>query len=86
MQPEDFFQQNLEMWEKFTSNYMDTMFKTVEKTMDQSQAFKEKVDKAVQDTVSAQMQATLTALQALQRQVETLNEKVDEMMAKQEKA
>ncbi|NUM46191.1 MAG: hypothetical protein HUU38_15930 [Anaerolineales bacterium] len=82
MQPEDFFKQNVEMWEKFTTNYMDTMFKTVEKTMDQSQVFKEKVDKAVADTVAAQMQATLTALQALQRQVEMLNEKVDKMMEK----
>ncbi|HNB50991.1 MAG TPA: hypothetical protein PK530_03565 [Anaerolineales bacterium] len=83
MQPEDFFKQNVEMWEKFTTNYMDTMFKTVEKTMDQSQVFKEKVDKAVADTVAAQMQATLTALQALQRQVEMLNEKVDKMMEKE---
>ena len=82
MQPEDFFKQNVEMWEKFTTNYMDTMFKTVEKTMEQSQSFKEKMDKAVEDTVAAQMKATLTALQALQRQVEMLNEKVDKMMEK----
>lgn len=82
MQPEDFFKQNVEMWEKFTTNYMDTMFKTVEKTMEQSQTFKEKMDKAVEDTVAAQMKATLTALQALQRQVEMLNEKVDKLMEK----
>ncbi|MCB9135559.1 MAG: hypothetical protein H6636_09035 [Anaerolineales bacterium] len=83
MQPEDFFKQNVEMWEKFTTNYMDTMFKTVEKTMEQSQSFKEKMDKAVEDTVAAQMKATLTALQALQRQVEMLNEKVDKLMEKE---
>ena len=35
---------------------------------------------AVEDTVAAQMKATLTALQALQRQVEMLNEKVDKLM------
>jgi len=85
MQPEDFFKQNVEMWEKFTTNYMDTMFKTVERTMDQSQAFKEKMDKTVQDTVSSQMQATLTALQALQRQMEVLTEKVDKMMERENK-
>jgi hypothetical protein len=71
------------MWEQFTSQYMDTMFKTVERTMEQSTSFKEQMDKAVQDTVSAQMKATMSALEALQRQVELLNEKVDKMMKDQ---
>ncbi len=86
MLPEDFFKKNVEMWEKFTTSYMDTMFKTVERTMDQSQAVKNKVDKAAQDAVSTQMDATLTALQAIQRQVETLTEKVDELMEKKKEA
>jgi ppGpp synthetase/RelA/SpoT-type nucleotidyltranferase len=83
MMPEDFFKKNVEMWEQFTSQYMDTMFKTVERTMEQSTSFKEQMDKAVQDTVSAQMKATMSALEALQRQVELLNEKVDKMMKDQ---
>ncbi|HUF36910.1 MAG TPA: hypothetical protein VMN57_00150 [Anaerolineales bacterium] len=83
MMPEDFFKKNVEMWEQFTSQYMDTMFKTVERTMEQSTTFKEQMDKAVQDTVSAQMKATMSALEALQRQVELLNEKVDKMMKDQ---
>jgi len=84
MMPEDFFKKNVEMWEQFTSQYMDTMFKTVERTMEQSTSFKEQMDKAVQDTVSAQMKATMSALEALQRQVELLNEKVDKMMQDQD--
>ncbi len=86
MLPEDFFKKNVEMWEKFTTSYMDTMFKTVERTMDQSQAVKDKVDKAARDAVSTEMDATLTALQAIQRQVETLTEKVDELMEKKKEA
>jgi hypothetical protein len=76
---EDLYKRNLEMWEKFTSSYMDTMFKTVEKTMEQSTVIKAQVDKAVAQTVSSQFDATLAALQALQRQVEALSAKVDKL-------
>lgn len=80
---EDLFKKNLEMWEQFTANYMDTMFKTVEKTMEQSQAFKGQVDKAVASAVSTQMDVTLGTLQALQRQVEALSKKVDALLEKE---
>lgn len=80
MLPDDFFKKNLELWEKFTSNYMDTMFKTVERTMDQSQAFRERVDQAANKAVSAQLNATMSALEALQRQMQALSEKVDKLM------
>jgi hypothetical protein len=80
MMPEDFFKKNMEMWEKFTTSYMDTMFKTVEKAMEQSQSFKDRVDKAAAEAVSGQLDATLTTLQTLQRQVEALSEKVDKLM------
>ncbi|MGD8751187.1 MAG: hypothetical protein PVG14_07180 [Anaerolineales bacterium] len=84
MLPEDFFKKNLEMWEQFTSTYMDTMFKTVEKTMEQSKSFRERLDSAVTGAVSTQMDATLSTLKALQRQVEDLSEKVDKLMEKEE--
>ena len=76
---EDLYKRNLEMWEKFTSSYMDTMFKTVEKTIEQSNVIKAQVDKAVAQTVSSQFEATLAALQVLQRQVEALSAKVDKL-------
>ncbi len=77
---EDLFKRNMEMWEKYTTNYMDAMFKTVEKTMEQSQVFKTQVDKAAAQAVSSQLDATLTMLQALQRQVEALSAKVDKLV------
>lgn len=75
---------NIEMWEKMTGSYMDAMFKTVERTMEQSTAFREQMDKSVAKTVSAQFDAMLTAIKALQRQVEMLNDRMDQMLEGQE--
>jgi hypothetical protein len=83
MFPEDFYKKNLEMWEKFTSSYMDTMFKTVEKTLEQSQVFKDQVEKAVSSAMETQKGATISTLEMLQRQLESLNAKVDELIKKQ---
>jgi RNA polymerase-binding transcription factor DksA len=83
MMPEEFFKKNMEMWEKFSTSYMDNMFKMVEKTMEQSQVFKDRVDQAVTEAVSQQLDATLAGLKALQKQVETLSEKVDQLAEKE---
>ena len=84
MMPDDFVKKNIEMWEKFTATYMDTMFNTVEKAMKQSQVLKDQVDKAVNETLSSQMEATMSMLQVMQRQLETLTEKIDQMMEAEE--
>ena len=82
MMPEDYFKKNIELWEQFTTSYVDTMFKMVGKTMDQSQAFQEQMEKVVDETVSAQINATNAAIQAMQKQVEVLSGKMDEMLEK----
>jgi ribonuclease I len=82
MMPEDYFKKNIELWEQFTTSYVDTMFKMVGKTMDQSEAFKEQMEKVVNETVSKQMDATMATLQAMQKQMETLSGKMDEMLEK----
>ncbi len=79
---DDLFKKNIEMWEQFTANYMDNMFKTVEQAMEQSQALQGQVNKAVQNAVETQMDATLSMLKAMQRQLEILSEKVDQLMEK----
>ena len=84
MMPEDYFKKNIEMWENFTGTYMDTMFKMVEKTMDQSQVFKEQMDKVANEAVSNQLDVTMAALEALQKQMETVSEKLDKLMEKRE--
>jgi ubiquinone biosynthesis protein UbiJ len=79
-----FFEKNMEMWEKWTSTYMDTMSKAMDKTLEQSASFRKQVDKAVASTIGAQMDAALAGIQALERQVEMLSDKVDELLKEQE--
>lgn len=84
MMPDDFFKKNMEMWEQFTSSYMDTMFKTVEKTLDQSKVFKDAVDKSVASAMETQVEATKTTLESIQKQMADLTSKVDELIEKQQ--
>ncbi len=75
-----FFDKNMEMWERWTSTYMDTMAKAMERTMDQSAAFRKQVDKAVAMTVDTQLEAALAAIKALEKQIEALSGKMDELL------
>ena len=72
------------MWEQFTQTYMDSMFKTAEKTMDQTKAFRDQMDKTVNEAVSAQMELMQSSLQTLQRQVEDINAKIDTLVNKED--
>ena len=85
MLPADFFKKNMEMWEQFTQTYMDSMFKTAEKTMDQTKVFQEEMDKTINEAIATQMDLMQTSLQSIQRQVEDLNAKIDTLV-NQEKA
>jgi hypothetical protein len=78
-----FFDRNMEMWERWTNSYMDTMSKAMEKTMEQSAGLRKQVDKAVTTALGTQLDAALAAIQSLERQVEALARKIDEM-AKEE--
>ena len=78
-----FFDKNMEMWERWTSTYMDTMAKAMERTMDQSAAFRKQVDKVVAMAVETQLEASLTAIKALESQVGALSSKIDELLKEQ---
>jgi hypothetical protein len=84
MMPDDFYKKNMEMWEQYTSSYMDTMFKTVEKTLEQSKMFKDAVDKSVASAMETQVEATKAALDSIEKQMEDLTSKVDELITKQQ--
>jgi glucosamine 6-phosphate synthetase-like amidotransferase/phosphosugar isomerase protein len=79
-----FFEKNMEMWERWTSTYMDTMAKAMDKTMEQSATFRKQVDKAVATAVGTQFEAALAAIKALERQVEMLSTKIDELLQAEE--
>jgi hypothetical protein len=84
MTEKNFFEQNMEMWEKWTSTYMDTMSKAMDRTMEQSAALKKQVDKAVATAVGTQLDAALAAIKSLERQVEALSGKIDELMEQED--
>ncbi len=77
------FDKNLEMWERWTSSYMDTMAKAMDKTMEQSAAFRTQVEKAATVAVDAQLDVALAAIKALEKQVEALSARIDELLKKQ---
>ena len=72
-------EQNIAMWEKMTSTYTDAMFGAVEKAVEQSTAFQKQINDAVVAATGAQFEATLNAIKAVERQVEALSSKVDEL-------
>ena len=74
------FEQNMTMWQTWTSSYMDTMFKTVEKTMEQSSAFQKQIEGAVATAVNAQLEGTMSALKALEDQVQALSARMNELL------
>ncbi len=79
-----FFEKNMQMWERWTSSYVDTMSAAMEKTMEQSAALRKQVDKAVATAVGTQLDAALAAIRSLEKQVETLAGKIDEMLGRDE--
>jgi hypothetical protein len=79
-----FFDRNMEMWERWTSSYMDTMSRAMERTMEQSTSLRKQVDKAVAMAVGTQFDVALAAIKALETQVETLSTKIDELMQQDE--
>lgn len=77
-------EQNVEMWEKMTGSYMDSMFKTMERTMEQSTVLQERINEAVSRTVNTQLEATLSTMRAMERQLASLNEKVDRLLKQED--
>lgn len=61
----------------------DRVSETVSRTVEGSKTFQEQITKAVNTAVSAQLEATLVTLKALERQVEALSEKMDELIEDQ---
>ncbi len=79
------WEQNIALWEKWTSTYTDTMFKAMEKTLDQSTSFRGQIDKAVNTAMNTQFEMALSSVKALQRQVEILSAKVDKLVEAKDK-
>jgi hypothetical protein len=58
----------------------DRVAQSVKRAIEGSQTFQEQVNSAVSSAVSTQAEVTLAALKALERQVETMSRKMDELL------
>jgi translation elongation factor EF-G len=66
-----------------SNTVQDRVSQAVSKTLEGSQSLQEQVAKAVNTAVTTQLELTLTAIKSLERQVETLSERVDEFVQSQ---
>lgn len=78
------FEQNMALWESMTSSYTDTMFKAVEKALEQSSALQKQINDAVTAATQVHFETTLNAIKAVERQVEALSEQVSKYVKESE--
>ncbi|RME44517.1 MAG: hypothetical protein D6791_12995 [Chloroflexi bacterium] len=83
---EKVLRESFKLWEQFASSYTDMMFEAIERTMKQSEAFKQQMDEAVENALKAwqlpvqsDQRQIIEALNGLQAQVQALAEKVENL-------
>lgn len=85
MDPEKTMKESFKLWQDFANTYTDMMFGAMERTVEQSEAFRKQMDEAVKRTMEGWQPATanqdevLQALKDLQSQVQTLSKKIDKL-------
>jgi translation elongation factor EF-G len=70
---------------KDSQTVQERVSQTVEKTIEGSQTLREQVSNAVTTALTAQLEATRITLKAMERQLDTLSEKMDELVESQKK-
>lgn len=73
------FTKNMEMWQNFSSAYMENMMSMFEKSVATSQVFQEQVQKAVEEVVNSQFELMSTSMQAMQAQMNEMAEILQKM-------
>ena len=86
MDQEKALRDSFKMWEDFATSYTSMMFETMERTIDQSEAFKRQMDKAVEESMKTwqpQMQAEEDQIAAtlanLSAQIEALTARIENL-------
>jgi len=73
------FMKNMELWQQFSETYTKNMFDMFEKNLEQSQAFQEQVQSAVNQAVEAQFEMVMTSLKTMQEQMGELSASMNEV-------
>jgi uncharacterized coiled-coil protein SlyX len=79
MSNENPFMKNMELWQQFSETYTKNMFDMFEKNLEQSQAFQEQVQSAVNQAVEAQFEMVMTSLKTMQEQMGELSASMNEV-------
>lgn len=72
------FQKNAEMWQQFSTEYVENMMGQFEKNMAQSQLFQKQMQEAVSKVVNGQFELVMSSLKTMEAQM-------TEMMAQMKK-
>lgn len=72
------FQKNAEVWQQFSTEYMENMMSLFEKNMTQSQLFQKQMQEAVSQVVNNQFELVMSSLKTMEGQM-------NEMMAQVKK-
>lgn len=85
---EKLMRENFKLWEQFATTYNNAIYGTMERTMKQSQAFKQQVDDAVHRSLKTWAPVTdsrgeqaqlLNALETLTARLENLSERIEQL-------
>ncbi|MBI4787351.1 MAG: hypothetical protein HY782_09935 [Chloroflexi bacterium] len=77
------WEENIELWEKWSNDCQGTMFKAMETALQQSSSFRAEIDKATNAAISTQVGVALAAIKVLECQIEGLTTQVEELKALQ---
>jgi polyhydroxyalkanoate synthesis regulator phasin len=85
MEPEkSFWEANGDLWGEVTESYADAMFKALEKSLALSTSVQEQIDRAVVEAVRTHLTITLSAIKALEQEVQRLEKQVDKLLQENE--
>lgn len=76
-------QKNMELWQQFSESYTKNMFAMFERNLEQSRAFQDQVQAAVNQAVATQFEMVMTSLKAVEEQVQELTRTMSEAVGPQ---
>jgi hypothetical protein len=79
MSNENPFQKNMELWQQFSDSYTKNMFAMFEKNLEQSKAFQDQVQSAVNQAVETQFEMIMTSLKTMQEQIGEISANMGEV-------
>jgi hypothetical protein len=79
MTNENPFQKNMELWQQFSDSYTKNVFAMFEKNLEQSKAFQEQVQAAVNQAVETQFEMIMTSLKTMQEQIGEISANLGEV-------